>query len=122
MAKRKVKVKTEMVENKFHIKVKKCCMSCTFRDLTRSVGKRFCLKQEIDVQRDFYCPKWRMSHTQRMAGFARGSVKCREYLMFVLAVREDEALAIERGEEVEVKTIEALRAEFLEHHGEIFEQ
>ena len=40
----------------------------------------------------------------------------------VLAVREDEALAIERGEEVEVKTIEALRAEFLERHGEIFEQ
>ena len=69
-----------------------------------------------------------MSHTQRMAGFARGSVKCREYLMFVLAVREDEALAIERealaierGEEVEVKTIEALRAEFLEHHGEFYE-
>ena len=56
-----------------------------------------------------------------MAGFARGSVKCREYLMFVLAVREDEALAIERGEEVEVKTIEALRAEFLEHHGAIYE-
>ena len=55
-----------------------------------------------------------MSHTQRMAGFARGSVKCR-------AVREDEALAIERGEEVEVKTIEALRAEFLEHHGEFYE-
>ena len=51
----------------------------------------------------------------------RGSVKCREYLMFVLAVREDEALAIERGEEVEVKTIEALRAEFLEHHGAIYE-
>ena len=46
-----------------------------------------------------------MSHTQRMAGFARGSVKCREYLMFVL----------------EVKTIEALRAEFLEHHGAIYE-
>ena len=56
-----------------------------------------------------------------MAGFARGSVKCREYLMFVLAVREDEALAIERGEAVEVKTIEALRAEFLEHHGEFYE-
>ena len=107
--------------NKYRVPVKKCCMSCTFRDLTRSVGKRFCLKQEIDVQRDFYCPKWRMSHTQRMAGFARGSVKCREYLMFVLAVREDEALAIERGEEVEVKTIEALRAEFLENHGEFYE-
>ena len=41
--------------------------------------------------------------------------------MFVLAVREDEALTIERGEEVEVKTIEALRAEFLEHHGEFYE-
>ena len=116
---RKEDVKEKL--NKYRISVKKCCMSCTFRDLTRCVGKRFCLKQEIDVKKDFYCPKWRMSHTQRMAGFARGSVKCREYLMFVLAVREDEALAIERGEEVEVKTIEALRAEFLEHHGEFYE-
>ena len=62
-----------------------------------------------------------MSHTQRMAGFARGSVKCREYLMFVLAVREDEALAIERGEEVEIKTLDELRAEFLKNHGEIYE-
>ena len=62
-----------------------------------------------------------MSHTQRMAGFARGSVKCREYLMFVLAVREDEALAIERGEEIEIKTLDELRAEFLKNHGEIYE-
>ena len=62
-----------------------------------------------------------MSHTQRMAGFARGSVECREYLMFVLAVREDEAEALERGEEIEIKTIDELRAEFLEHHGEFYE-
>jgi len=62
-----------------------------------------------------------MSYTQRMAGFARGSVKCREYLMFVLAVREDEALAIERGEEVTIKTVNQLRKEFREHHGEIYE-
>ena len=62
-----------------------------------------------------------MSHTQRMAGFARGSVKCREYLMFVLAVREDEAEALERGEAVEIKTIDDLRAKFIENHGEIYE-
>ena len=62
-----------------------------------------------------------MSHTQRMAGFARGSVKCREYLMFVLAVREDEAEALERGEEIEIKTLDELRAKFIENHGEIYE-
>ena len=116
---RKEDVKEKL--NKYRISVKKCCMSCTFRDLTRCVGKRFCLKQEIDVKKDFYCPKWRMSHTQRMAGFARGSVKCREYLMFVLAVREDGAEALERGEEIEIKTIDELRAEFLKNHGEIYE-
>ena len=116
---RKVDVKVKL--NKFRIRVKKCCMSCSHKDLTRCVGKRFCLKQEIDVKKDFYCPKWRMSHTQRMAGFARGSVKCREYLMFVLAVREDEALAIERGEEIEIKTLDELRAEFLKNHGEFYE-
>ncbi len=115
------KMKKRVKLNRYRIRVKKCCMSCTFKDLTRCAGKRFCLKQEIDVKRDFMCPKWRMSHTQRMAGFARGRVKCREYLMFVLAVREDEAQANERGEAVEIKTIEELRAEFLENHGEIYE-
>jgi hypothetical protein len=119
MEKEKVKVKKK--RNKFRIRVKKCCMSCAYKDLTRCMGKRFCVKHEMDVKRDFYCTKWRMSHTQRMAGFARGSVKCREYLMFVLAVREDEALAIERGEEIEVKALDELRAEFLENHGEIYE-
>ena len=113
---RKEDVKEKL--NKYRISVKKCCMSCTFRDLTRCVGKRFCLKQEIDVKKDFYCQKWRMSHTQRMAGFARGSVKCREYLMFVLAVREDEALAIERGEEVEIKT--TLKIKFQSYEGNDF--
>ena len=121
MAKRKVKVKVKRKRNKFRILVKKCCMSCVYKDLTRCSGKRFCLKQEMDVKKDFYCTKWRMSHTQRMAGFARGKVKCREYLMYVLAVREDEALAIERGEEIEIKTVEELRADFLENHGEIYE-
>ena len=119
MEKEKVKVKKK--RNKFRIRVKKCCMSCAYKDLTRCMGKRFCVKHKMDVKRDFYCTRWRMSHTQRMAGFARGSVKCREYLMFVLAVREDEALAIERGEEIEVKTLDELRAEFLENHGEIYE-
>ena len=63
-----------------------------------------------------------MSLQQRMAGYPRGKMKCREYLMYVLAVREDEELAIERGEEVTIKTVNQLRKEFREHHGEIFEQ
>ena len=41
--------------------------------------------------------------------------------MFVLAVREDEAEALERGEEIEIKTLDELRAEFLKNHGEIYE-
>jgi hypothetical protein len=56
-----------------------------------------------------------------MAGYPRGKMKCREYLMYVLAVREDEELAIERGEEVTIKTVNQLRKEFREHHGEIYE-
>ena len=119
MERTKEKVRTK--RNRFRIKVKKCCMSCTFKDLTRCVGKRFCLKKETAVPRDFYCKKWRMSCVQRMAGFARGAVKCREYLMYVLAVREDEALAIERGEEIEEKNIAQLRAEFMENHGDVYE-
>lgn len=119
MAKRKVKMKVK--RNKFRILVKKCCMSCVYKDLTRCSGKRFCLKQVMDVKKDFYCQRWRMCHNQRMAGFARGKVKCREYLMYVLAVREDEAQTIERGEEIEIRTIPQLRAAFRENHGEIYE-
>ena len=108
-------------KNHFRIAVKKCCASCARKDLTRAVSARWCEKHEKKVMACDYCNRWRMSRQLRMAGFARGSVKCREYLMFVLAVREDEALAIERGEEVEIKTIDELRAEFLERHGAIYE-
>jgi hypothetical protein len=62
-----------------------------------------------------------MNIQQRMAGYPRGRVKCKEYLMYVMAVREDEALAIENGEEVIPKTIKQLRTEFLNNHGNIYE-
>ena len=120
MGKVKVKMKTEMVKNKFHIKVKKYCMSCAFKDLTRCLNSRFCIKHETEVKRTHVCVDWEMSLQQRMAGYPRGRVKIREYLMYVLAVREDEALAIDRGEEVTIKSVEELRAEFKEHHGEIY--
>ena len=121
MVKRKVKVKTELIRNKFHIMVRKCCQSCAFKDLTRCAQSRFCIKQEIKVKKEHVCVNWEMNIQQRMAGYPRGRVKCREYLKYVMAVREDEALAIENGEAVIPKTIKQLRTEFLKNHGNIHE-
>ena len=117
----KVKVKTEVVTNKFHIRVKKCCMSCAFRDLTQCAGTRICSKRDAKVKKNHVCEQWELHLNQRMAGFPRGRIKCKEYLMYVLAVREDEALAIERGEDIEIRTIAQLREAFRENHGEIYE-
>ena len=61
-----------------------------------------------------------MSKLMELAGSTQGRVKRREYLMFVLEVREAEIKAEEQGQQVEVKTIEEIREVFEQEHGSIF--
>jgi hypothetical protein len=61
-----------------------------------------------------------MSQQQRMAGFAKGKVKRKEYLMYVLSVREEESLAQQRGLKIKIKSIETIREEFEEQCGSIY--
>ena len=58
------------------------------------------------------CSDWEMNFPSRQAGASEGKVKRREYLMYVLEVREAEITAEEQGQQVEVKTIEEIRQLF----------
>jgi hypothetical protein len=55
-----------------------------------------------------------MNMQQRMAGLGHGKVKCREYLMYVLKVRESE------DPEATPKSVQDIRQEFEEKYGSIF--
>ena len=61
-----------------------------------------------------------MSKLMEQAGSTQGRVKRREYLMYVLEVREAEIKAEEQGQQVEVKTIEEVREVFEQEHGTIY--
>ena len=107
-------------KNVFGIYVKKCCASCTHKDLMRLVTSRWCSKHEKNVKACDYCIKWRMSRQLRMAGFARGKVKCIEYLKYLADVREEESLAQQNGLTIEPKSIEQIREEFTKEYGSIY--
>ena len=81
-----------IVENKFHIAIKQCCASCAHKDLTRCLTSRRCTKRGKDVKPRDVCYKWQMSDQLKMAGLAKGCVKCREYQSYLLMVREEETL------------------------------
>ena len=107
-------------KNVFRIKVKKCCASCAFKDLTRAVSARWCEKHGKNVKACEVCPKWRMNRQLKMAGFARGKVKRQEYLTYLASTREDEDLARQNGLTIEPKSIEQIRSEFEKEYGSIY--
>ena len=107
-------------KNVFRIVVKKCCASCTRKDLTRALSARWCEKHEKKVMACDYCNRWRMSRQLRMAGFARGKVKRIEYLRYLMAEREMESVAEQNGLTIEMKSIEQIRVEFEKEYGSIY--
>ena len=61
-----------------------------------------------------------MSEQMEAAGSGRGKVKKKEYLKFVLEVREDESLADQLGIKFQHKTLEQIRQDFEAKNGSIF--
>jgi len=61
-----------------------------------------------------------MSEQLKMAGRVVGKVKRKEYLMFLVAIREDESLAEQTGLKVTPKSNAEIRAEFEKEHGSIY--
>lgn len=109
-----------IVENKFHIAIKQCCASCAHKDLTRCLTSRRCTKRGKDVKPRDVCCKWQMSDQLKMAGLAKGCVKCREYQSYLLMVREEETFDLERGLRTTERSNEEIRAEFESQFGSIY--
>lgn len=55
--------------------VKKCCMACRWKALTRAVGMRRCMKTKKDVKPLHSCKNWEMSETMKLAGKSLGVVR-----------------------------------------------
>lgn len=115
-----MEMKIKITTNRFGLKVKMCCASCQFKDLTRASSKRWCNRQEKNTKPDYLCSLWQMSQQMRTAGMSKGDVKRKEYLMFVLATHQCEDEARERGEEVMPKSLAEIREEFEAKYGEIY--
>ena len=81
------------MKNSHGIEVKTCCASCRFKDLTRLMNSRFCTQHHQSVKPGGWCEQWAISDQLAAAGAGGGRVKRREYLRYVLEVREEESLA-----------------------------
>ena len=117
--------------NSYGILINRCCASCKFKDLTRLISSRFCLKHQKGVKPRSYCKQWEMSEQMEAAGSGRGKVKKKAYLKYVLEVREDERLrvgerssGIRLAEQLKIqfphKSIEQIRKDFEERNGSIY--
>ena len=127
--------------NSYGILINRCCASCKFKDLTRLISSRFCLKHQKSVKPRSHCKQWEMSEQMEAAGSGRGKVKKKAYLKYVLEVREDERLrerlrvgasagmgerssGIRLAEQLKIqfphKSIEQIRKDFEERNGSIY--
>jgi hypothetical protein len=66
-------MKTEVVDNAYHIKVKKICASCKHKLIMNS-GVRICQKMEIKVEQQCHCRLWEMTDGLKNAGLQNGGV------------------------------------------------
>ena len=53
------------VKNGFGIRIKRCCASCAYKELTRLVTQRRCTKLKKNVKPSDVCKDWEMSETFR---------------------------------------------------------
>ena len=111
------------VRNCFGQTINCCCASCRYRDIDAD-GVRICLKDCEMEEGGTCCPEWKLNDGLRWAGCGRGRIKRREYLMYVQAVRNEEYLDIMKGyiEEEDMKPVEAIRSDFEEFLGSIYEE
>ena len=109
-------------QNCYGVNIKRCCASCQHKAETRLITMRHCKRHDKDVNPIDHCSDWCMSDNLRMAGRGEGEVKRKEYLLFVLNIREQEAIAAERGDSVVEKSVSELRMVFEKQFGTIYEE
>ena len=56
----KVKNVTANERNAYGVRVKRCCASCMFKDMTRATATRYCTKKEHKVNPRDVCDLWKM--------------------------------------------------------------
>lgn len=104
------------VRNQFDVRIKKCCASCAFKDLTRAVTERYCTEHAKTVKACEVCKSWRMSSLLQSMQLSDGQVKRREYQLYLLKVRTEE---LEKKVKKQ-KSIELIREEFESQYGSVF--
>ena len=103
-------------KNKRGIKIKKGCISCKYKKIDR-LGRRTCrLQSTIE---EGYCRKWRMTDALRNAGNPFGAIKSKEYLRFVLGIRESEMNGSWRVNIAPQREVAEIRKEYLDRHKDI---
>ena len=109
------------VRNDRGVKVKKCCTSCEYKDVDKD-GNRVCRLMQILRNAKDKCPNWESSQGLRNAGKPYGRVKSKQYLRYVLSMREQESLAIQEGrlQENDRASLEDIREKYREQYGSIF--
>ncbi|MCR5242430.1 MAG: hypothetical protein K6D61_06120 [Prevotella sp.] len=68
------RTRTVRVMNDYHIKVKKCCASCQFKEIDEE-GNRICSRMQLMRGQHDKCPLWVMSEGLMNAGMSGGRVK-----------------------------------------------
>ena len=72
--------------NKRGIRVKRCCASCKRKEID-NFGNRHCL---LGFESHDTCRHWRMAEALRKCGTPFGVIKRKEYLQYVLGIRDKE--------------------------------
>ena len=94
--------------NKRGIKVKRCCASCANKAID-DLGNRSCT---LGYASCLTCRHWRMREELRNAGTPHGVIKTKEYLRYVLDIRDREingSCYVKRGA---LRDIEEIRKEY----------
>ena len=93
----KTNKKVQSTRNAQGIKVKRCCLSCTHK-FYDSRGFRHCDLCLLQVNQKDGCDHWKMHAALQQAGLRPGKVKRKDYLRFVLKVRQEEKELLEEEE------------------------
>ena len=108
--------KLNFTGNAFGIYVKPCCASCAHKCLNRTVSQRVCKEHNKEVRAWECCKSWKMNKALKSLCMSQGSVKRREYQLYLLSIRQHEA---ENNVEAEMD-IEDIRREFESQFGSIY--
>ena len=108
--------KRNFTMNIFGVRINPCCASCAWKDATRLMTKRRCVKNQKDVSPNDCCKHWVMSRQMMEVHKSVGQIKRREYQLYLLKIREEET----RNEVKVERRIEDIRAEFESQYGSIY--